>query len=128
MDRHVATYQDEWQAVLADPAALDRFGRVDFGAVDDLEPGRGRPAQLPDGTEAALFKSRTGQVYALSNRDPFSGADVIAGGIMGSRDGIPVVTSPMHKQDFDLRTGQCLDDPDVSLPVVDLTDVPVTRF
>ncbi|WP_406508216.1 nitrite reductase large subunit NirB [Streptomyces sp. NBC_00212] len=128
MDRHVAAYRDEWQAVLADPAALDRFGRVDFGAVDDLEPGRGRPAQLPDGTEAALFKSRTGQVYALSNRDPFSGADVIAGGIMGSRDGIPVVTSPMHKQDFDLRTGQCLDDPDVSLPVVDLADMPATRF
>ncbi|MGW4766397.1 nitrite reductase (NAD(P)H) small subunit, partial [Streptomyces pseudogriseolus] len=76
----------------------------------------------------ALFKSPTGQVYAVSNRDPFSGADVIAGGIMGSRDGVPVVASPMHKQEFDLRTGQCLDDPDVRIPVVDLSEVAATRF
>ncbi|MCX5381906.1 nitrite reductase large subunit NirB [Streptomyces sp. NBC_00083] len=128
MERHVAAYRDEWGAVLADPAALDRFGHVDFGAHDALEPGRGRPARLPDGGEAALFKSRTGEVYAVSNRDPFSGADVIAGGIMGSRDGVPVVASPLHKQEFDLRTGQCLDDPDVSLPVLDLADLPATRF
>ncbi|MFG3285064.1 nitrite reductase large subunit NirB [Streptomyces sp. NPDC048111] len=128
MARHVAAYRDEWQTVLADPAALARFGRVDFGALDDLEPGRGRPARLPDGSEAALFKARTGEVYAVSNRDPYTGADVIAGGIMGSRDGVPVVTSPLHKQEYDLRTGQCLDDPDVRLPVVDLTDLPTTRF
>ncbi|MFE1903258.1 nitrite reductase (NAD(P)H) small subunit [Streptomyces gardneri] len=50
-------------------------------------------------------------------RAPFSGADVIADGIMGSRDGVPVVASPMHKQESDLRTGACLDDPEVSLPV-----------
>ncbi|MFD6983953.1 nitrite reductase (NAD(P)H) small subunit [Streptomyces sp. NPDC059956] len=45
---------------------------------------------------------------------------MIANGIMGSRDGVPVVASPMHKQVFDLRTGICLDDPEVSLPLVDL--------
>ncbi|MFI9296445.1 nitrite reductase (NAD(P)H) small subunit [Streptomyces gardneri] len=45
-------------------------------------------------------------------------AAVLADGIMGSRDGVPVVASPMHKQEFDLRTGACLDDPEVSLPVL----------
>ncbi|MGW5400999.1 nitrite reductase large subunit NirB [Streptomyces sp. NPDC003952] len=127
MERHVSAYEDEWSAVLEDPAALERFGTVDFGAAagaedaaQALEPGRGRTAVLPDGTEAAVFKDRAGEVYAVGNRDPFSGADVIANGIMGSRDGVPVVASPMHKQVFDLRTGICLDDPEVSLPLVDL--------
>ncbi|MCX4778932.1 nitrite reductase large subunit NirB [Streptomyces sp. NBC_01264] len=127
MERHVSAYEDEWSAVLEDPAALERFGTVDFGtaegaegAAQSLEPGRGRTAVLPDGTEAAVFKDRAGEVYAVSNRDPFSGADVIANGIMGSRDGVPVVASPMHKQVFDLRTGICLDDPEVSLPLVEL--------
>ncbi|MFG2877589.1 nitrite reductase large subunit NirB [Streptomyces sp. NPDC048337] len=120
MERHVAAYEDEWQAVLEDPAALDRFGTVDFGAAGEgvLEPGRGRTAVLADGTEAAVFKDRAGTVYAVGNRDPFSGADVIANGIMGSRDGVPIVASPMHKQVFDLRTGVCLDDPEVCLPVL----------
>ncbi|MFB6519403.1 nitrite reductase large subunit NirB [Streptomyces sp. NPDC056401] len=127
MERHVSAYEDEWSAVLEDPAALERFGTVDFGAAEGaegaaqaLEPGRGRTAVLPDGTEAAVFKDRAGEVYAVGNRDPFSGADVIANGIMGSRDGVPVVASPMHKQVFDLRTGICLDDPEVSLPLVEL--------
>ncbi|WP_424213290.1 nitrite reductase large subunit NirB [Streptomyces sp. BI20] len=125
MERHVSAYQDEWQAVLEDPAALERFGTVDFGAgaaavSDALEPGRGRIAVLPDGSQAAVFKDEAGEVYAVGNTDPFSGADVIADGIMGSKDGVPVVASPMHKQLFDLRTGVCLDDPEVSLPVFEV--------
>ncbi|MCX5226783.1 FAD-dependent oxidoreductase [Streptomyces sp. NBC_00233] len=123
MDRHVAAYRDEWQAVLDDPAALARFEPHVAGA-EFLEPGRGRAAVLADGTEAALFRDGDGEVYAVGNRDPFSGADVIANGIMGSRDGVPVVASPMHKQEFDLRTGACLDDPAVTLPVL---PVPTAR-
>ncbi|MFE7515466.1 nitrite reductase large subunit NirB [Streptomyces sp. NPDC057540] len=117
MERHVAAYRDEWRAVLDDPAALARFAPHAAG-VEFLEPGRGRAAVLADGTEAALFRDGDGAVYAVGNRDPFSGADVIADGIMGSRDGVPVVASPMHKQEFDLRTGVCLDDPAVTLPVL----------
>ncbi|WP_406059138.1 nitrite reductase large subunit NirB [Streptomyces sp. NBC_01077] len=123
MDRHVAAYRDEWQAVLDDPAALARF-EPHVAGVEFLEPGRGRAAVLADGTEAALFRDGDGEVYAVGNRDPFSGADVIADGIMGSRDGAPVVASPLHKQEFDLRTGACLDDPAVTLPVL---PVPTTR-
>ncbi|WP_411106805.1 nitrite reductase (NAD(P)H) small subunit [Streptomyces sp. cmx-4-9] len=51
-------------------------------------------------------------------RAPFSGAGGIAGGITGSRDGVPVVASPMRKQDCGLRTGVCMDDPGVHLPVL----------
>ncbi|WP_329622886.1 nitrite reductase large subunit NirB [Streptomyces sp. NBC_01255] len=123
MDRHVAAYRDEWRAVLDDPAALARF-EPHVAGVEFLEPGRGRAAVLADGTEAALFRDGDGEVYAVGNRDPFSGADVIANGIMGSRDGVPVVASPMHKQEFDLRTGACLDDPEVSLPVLPVPPAP----
>ncbi|MFD3996821.1 nitrite reductase (NAD(P)H) small subunit [Streptomyces sp. NPDC058583] len=105
------------QAVLDDPAALARF-EPHVAGVEFLEPGRGRAAVLADGTEAALFRDGDGEVYAVGNRDPFSGADVIANGIMGSRGGVPVVASPLHKQEFDLRTGACLDDPAVTLPVL----------
>ncbi|MBC9716878.1 nitrite reductase large subunit [Streptomyces sp. TRM66268-LWL] len=130
MERHVAAYQDEWAAVLADPEKLKRFkpftaapeDGVDFrqDLVADLEPGRGRVAVLPDGTEAALFKDRSGALYAVGNHDPYSGAAVIANGIMGSRDGVPTIASPMHKQEFDLRTGLSLDDPEVALGVPEL--------
>ncbi|MFE2014861.1 nitrite reductase (NAD(P)H) small subunit [Streptomyces sp. NPDC059491] len=60
----------------------------------------------------------------MGNRDPFTGAAVVADGIMGSRDGVPVVASPLHKQEFDLRTGVCLDDPEVALPVLPVPPSP----
>ncbi|MEV0041717.1 nitrite reductase (NAD(P)H) small subunit, partial [Streptomyces sp. NPDC050804] len=53
---------------------------------------------------------RAGEVYAVDNRDPFSGAYVLSRGLLGSRGAVPVVLSPMYKQAFDLRTGVCLDE------------------
>ncbi|MFE5715683.1 nitrite reductase (NAD(P)H) small subunit [Streptomyces sp. NPDC056501] len=86
---------------------------------DGLGRGRGARRAVRDGHRHRDGDGDgDGEVYAVGNRDPFSGADVIADGIMGSRDGVPVVASPMHKQEFDLRTGACLDDPEVSLPVL----------
>lgn len=67
-------------------------------------------AALVDGEAVALFRVEDDVVYALANYDPFSGASVLARGIVGSRGDVPTVASPMHKQVFDLRTGRCLDD------------------
>ncbi len=78
---------------------------------DELTPGRGRTALVGD-EQVALFRDESGALFALANHDPFSGAYVISRGITGSRDGVPVVTSPMYKQTFDLRTGACLDEGD----------------
>ena len=36
---------------------------------------------------------------------------MISRGIVGDRGGVPKIASPIFKQSFDLRTGQCLDDP-----------------
>jgi nitrite reductase (NADH) small subunit len=83
---------------------------------DVLLPERGVAALLGN-VQIALFRTHDGQVFALGNQDPFSGANVISRGIVGSRGDVPTVASPMFKQVFDLRTGACLDDPEVSLPV-----------
>lgn len=82
----------------------------------DLEPERG-VAALVDGAQVALFRLHDGTLAALDHRDPFSGANVVARGLVGTRGDIPTVASPMYKQVFDLRTGVCLDDPSVSLRV-----------
>ena len=83
--------------------------------LTDLDPERGAVA-LVHGRQVALFRTHDDEVYAIGNRDPFSGAHVLARGIVGSREGMPTVASPMYKQVFDLRTGQCFDDEKVRVP------------
>lgn len=85
-----------------------------------LLPERGVAVLLDDGEQAALFRTYDGAVYAISNHDPLSGAYVISRGIVGTRGNAPVVVSPMHKQAFDLRTGVCLDDPELRIAVYDV--------
>ncbi|MFE5965672.1 nitrite reductase small subunit NirD [Streptomyces sp. NPDC056463] len=82
-----------------------------------LIPGRGVAALLPDGRQAALFLDRTGRPYAIENRDPFTGAQVLSRGLLGSTGGRTFVASPLLKQRFDLETGRCLDDEEVSVAV-----------
>jgi nitrite reductase (NADH) small subunit len=97
------------------PAGADADGpAVAVCRYADLEPERG-VAALVDGVQVAVFRLADGRVLAVGHRDPFSGANVIARGIVGTRGEIPTVASPMHKQVFDLRTGHCLDDPAVTL-------------
>ena len=84
--------------------------------VCDLMVDRGAAA-LVAGEQVALFRTVDGNVYALGNQDPFCGAFVLSRGIVGSRGDEPVVMSPMYKQAISLRTGQCLDDPSVGVPV-----------
>ncbi|HEY1668462.1 MAG TPA: nitrite reductase (NAD(P)H) small subunit [Trebonia sp.] len=82
-----------------------------------LSPEQGAAVLLPDGTQAAVFLLHDGSVHALGNIDPFYGAPVICHGIVGDRSGVPTVASPLGKQVFCLRTGRCLDSPEVTLPV-----------
>ncbi|GAB3236139.1 nitrite reductase small subunit NirD [Glycomyces halotolerans] len=86
-------------------------------AFDRLTPGRGAAALLADGTQVAVFRLHDDALYALSNQDPFTGAQVMSRGIIGDRAGEPTVASPLHKQVFSLKTGRCLDDEAKSLEV-----------
>jgi nitrite reductase (NADH) small subunit len=91
--------------------------------LDDLEVERG-VAALVRGEAIAIFRTHDGNVYATSNYDPCSCASVLARGIVGTRGSlsgdVPVVASPMHKQAFDLRTGQCLDDAAIRIATYDV--------
>ena len=84
--------------------------------VAALTPDRGAAALAPWGTQVAVFRLSTGEVYAVGNLDPFSGAQVLSRGIVGEHGGVPTVASPVYKQRFDLRTGTCLDEPSVRVP------------
>jgi nitrite reductase (NADH) small subunit len=78
----------------------------------DLEIGRGVTA-LVHGHAVALFWMGEDEFYALGSHDPFVRSGMLARGIVGRRGDVPFVGSPTHRQAFDLRTGQCLDDPSV---------------
>ncbi|ART62859.1 nitrite reductase small subunit NirD [Kushneria marisflavi] len=91
--------------------------------IDDLVAWSGVVA-LHQGHQLALFYLPRGcdrqsgaEIFALDNHDPFSGANVIGRGIIGDKDGEPVVASPIYKQHFRLRDGVCLEDPEQRLTV-----------
>jgi nitrite reductase (NADH) small subunit len=93
---------------------------ADWHAVCDLAdivPDTGVCALIA-GQQVAVVRVGEGEdVYAISNFDPFSDAFVLSRGIVGDKGGVAKIASPIYKQNFDLRTGQCLDDAEVVLPV-----------
>jgi nitrite reductase (NADH) small subunit len=87
--------------------------------VAELEVERGVSA-LVHGQSMAIFRTPDDAVHALGNHDPFDRTAVLAKGIVGSRDGVAFVGSPRHGHAFDLRTGQCLDDEHLHVPVYEV--------
>lgn len=84
-------------------------------AKNDLVPDSGVAAKINDRQIALFYLPEEERVYALSNRDPFSNANVIARGITGDLQGQPVVAGPLYKQHFRLDTGECLEDDSIRL-------------
>jgi NAD(P)H-dependent nitrite reductase small subunit len=83
--------------------------------LDEIVPDTGVCA-LVAGEQVAVFRIAE-KIYAIGNRDPFSGANVLSRGIVGDLNGELVVASPVYKQHFSLLTGRCIEDPSVSVPV-----------
>ncbi|HTE15146.1 MAG TPA: nitrite reductase small subunit NirD [Burkholderiales bacterium] len=84
--------------------------------LDDIVPDTG-VCVLVDGRQVAVFRLNDDSVYALDNLDPFSRANVLSRGIVGDLKGELVVASPIYKQHFNLVTGQCLEDTEISVAV-----------
>ncbi len=85
--------------------------------IDAIVPNAGRCALL-DGEQVAIFritKSGNDELYAINNHDPFSKANVLSRGIIGSLSERVVVASPIYKQHFCLKTGECLEDESTQL-------------
>jgi len=89
---------------------------VDVCSSSELDFDRGVAALVGE-TQVAVFRvSPAGDLFAISNYDPFSSAFVLSRGIVGSAGAVVKVASPMYKHGFDLRTGAALCDPTVVLP------------
>ena len=91
-------------------------GWVEVCRYDDIYPDTGVCA-LIGGRQVAVFRLSDGTLYAVSNFDPWSGANVLSRGIVGDRGGEPKIASPIYKQTFNLRTGVCHEDSSIRLDV-----------
>lgn len=81
----------------------------------DLTPGVGICA-LHQGQQVAIFKSQDGAtLYAVSNFDPVGEANVMSRGLIGSTGDAVYVASPLYKERYNLETGECLDNEELSL-------------
>ncbi len=83
-------------------------------SVNDILPNTGVCA-LVDDRHVAIFRLGEQQFFAIDNVDPKSQASVLSRGLIGSLGEHIVVASPLYKNHFDLRTGECLEYPELSV-------------
>lgn len=89
---------------------------VEIAPLSRLPIDRGVAAIVGD-EYVAVFRLGDGRILAIDHVDPFTGVPVLARGLVGSIGDRDVVASPLHKQRFDLRTGECIDDPSVAVRI-----------
>ena len=82
--------------------------------MEEIKPGESRVVEV-DGQEVAVFNV-DGAAYAIANRCPHRGGPLSRGHLEGT-----AVRCPLHGWLFDLKTGQCLNNPDAKLPVYSVT-------
>jgi nitrite reductase (NADH) small subunit len=90
---------------------------TDICALEDIWLNTGVCA-LVNGAQVAVFRINAADgetLFAIDNHDPFSDANVLSRGLVGNLGERLVVASPIYKQHFDLATGACVEDADVSL-------------
>ena len=83
----------------------------------ELTPNTGVCALVNEEQVAVFWEGISNELYALSNYDPIGEANVLSRGILGSVGDDMVVASPLYKQHFDLRTGDCLEQQGQQVPV-----------
>jgi len=100
----------------ANAAMIDHAPGQTWRAIcgrNDLVPNSGVVA-LVGNTQVALFQvidpSGAAQLFAVDNRDPVTGVNVIGRGIIGNLAGDLVIASPLYKQHYRLEDGTCLED------------------
>jgi nitrite reductase (NADH) small subunit len=85
----------------------------------DLTPERGAAVLIGE-QQIAVIRTHDDQVYAISQHDPTSSANVMSRGIVGTRTindhPTPTIASPITKHTYDLTTGESLDDLTIVLP------------
>ncbi len=82
--------------------------------ADDILPDTGVCA-LVAGRHVAVFRVGADRFFAIDNVDPKSGASVLSRGLVGSLGDRIVVASPLYKQHIDLQSGECIEQPELSV-------------
>lgn len=82
----------------------------------DLVPGSGVAVKIEDRQFAVIYlPEEHPQIYVIDNHDPLGQANVLSRGIVGDRNGELVIASPLYKQHYNLLTGTCQEDAEVSI-------------
>ncbi|CAM9706285.1 unnamed protein product [Ascophyllum nodosum] len=82
---------------------------VRVGSVSDF-PVDGGATVLYGKSQLAVYNIvKQNEWFATQNVCPHKRALVLSQGIVGSKGDIPKVACPLHKNNFDLQTGECLD-------------------
>lgn len=87
---------------------------TDVCPADDILPDTGVCA-LVQGRHVAVFRVGADRFFAIDNVDPKSGASVLSRGLVGSLGERIVVASPLYKQHIDLQSGECIEQPELSV-------------
>ncbi|MEM9253883.1 MAG: nitrite reductase small subunit NirD [Pseudomonadota bacterium] len=99
-------------------SAVENYQFETICKLEDLVPYSGVCALLGSEQVAVFYlPNEEPSIYAVSNRDPIGGANVLSRGVLGDIEGRVVVASPLYKQHFDLETGQCLEQEDMRIEV-----------
>ncbi len=86
---------------------------IDVCSVKDLQADSGVCALVKGQQIAIFYMPQENAVYAIDNYDPFGKVHVLSRGLIGDIKGEPMVSSPLYKQHFSLKTGQCFEDESV---------------
>ena len=89
---------------------------LDVCSVDDLQVNAGVCALVEKQQVAIFYLPEDDAVYAINNYDPFGKVHVLSRGLIGDIKGEPMVSSPLYKQHFNLKTGVCFEDETMSVP------------
>ncbi len=95
-------------------------GWIDVCGFDDLQPNSGVCALVEDKQVAIFYMPEENAVFAINNYDPFGNAYVLSRGLIGDINGVPMVASPLYKQHFNLKTGDCLEDESVKVDAYEI--------
>ena len=90
-------------------------GWVTACRLEDLIENMGCCALVKERQIALFLLSKSEEIFAIDNFDPFSQSNVLSRGVVGDLSGSLVVASPIYKQHFNLASGQCLEDESVKL-------------
>ena len=93
---------------------------IDVCGFDDLQPNSGVCALVEDKQVAIFYMPDQNEIFAINNYDPFGEAYVLSRGLIGDINGVAMVASPLYKQHFNLKTGDCLEDETVKVDTYEI--------